>query len=319
MAKLDLSDLNILKEIYQARSITGAVRRVNLSQPSISIRLSHLRRHFGDPLFVRTSEGMMPTPRMEDLLPAISEALALLGAKGQGSAEFTPSTSSRTFRFSLSNIGQMVIFPQLLNMFEKLAPALSMETLDLDQRTGRLLEAGEVDIAIGFTSELHAGFYQQRLFTEYYACIVREGHPRIRTKLTRQQFLDEAHVTVVSPGTGYWLLDKALEDQGIRRAIKVRVPSFLGLAQIIHSTDLLAVVPARLAQTFSASGKIRTFKIPVPTPSYEVKQYWHERYHLDPANRWIRRVIFDTFANMPPAGKSQKNAATKLKYSNPAG
>jgi DNA-binding transcriptional LysR family regulator len=305
MAKLDLSDLNILKEIYRVRSISGAVDQIGLSQPSISIRLSHLRQHFGDPLFVRTSNGMMPTPRMENLLPAISQALGLLGTKEEGLAEFSPATSTRTFRFSLSDVGHMALFPQLLNLFQKSAPGLEIEAIDLDKRTARSLEAGEADVAVGFAAEFHAGFYQQRLFTEHYACIAREGHPRIGRSLTVQQFLGEAHVAVVAPGTGYWLLDKALANQGIERSIKVRVPSFLGLAQIIASTDLLAVVPARLAQSFSLDGKIKALKIPVPTPSYEVKQYWHERYHHDPANCWVRQVIFDAFANMPQANDTK--------------
>ncbi|MES2535225.1 MAG: LysR family transcriptional regulator [Pseudomonadota bacterium] len=301
MAKLDLADLNILKEIYRTHSITAAMDQIGLSQPSISVRLSHLRRHFGDPLFVRTSQGMKPTPRMESLLPAIRQSIELLGTGGGGLDEFEPAASTRKFRISMTDVGYIVLFPHLMNLFERHAPGLRIEGINLDKQTAHLLEDGEADIAIGFAAELHGAFYQQRLATAYYACIARKGHPRIGTKLTKRAIVEEAHVAVDAPGTGYWKLDKALEKQGIQRSVKVCVPSYLGLAQIIASTDMLAIVPARLGQTLSAAGNIKTLAIPVPTPSYEVKQYWHERYHRDPANRWLRQVILDAFNSMPQA------------------
>lgn len=301
MTRLDLSDFLILKEIHRTHSITAAVDRVGLSQPSISIRLGHLRRHFDDQLFVRTSSGMMPTPRMESLLPGITEAITLLDPESAGHTEFSPERSDRTFRISFSDVAQIVLLPQLLTLLERKAPHVKIEAGSLDDRTGYRLESGETDVSIGFAAEQHAGVYQQRLFTEHYACIARDAHPRIKTGLTEEQFLAEGHVSVIVPGTGYSMMDQELEACGIHRLIKVRVPSFVGLPEIITSTDLLASVPARLAQTLSASRQIKALKIPWHISSYEVRQYWHQRFHRDPGNRWIRQVIFDTFANIPEA------------------
>jgi len=55
-----------------------------------------------------------------------------------------------------------------------------------------------------------------------------------------------------------------------------------------------------LAGTLALGGRITALKIPFPTPDYEVRQYWHERYHRDPANAWLRQLIFRTFVNLPP-------------------
>jgi len=301
MANLDLSDFLILKEIHRTRSITGSVEHVGLSQPSISMRLSHLRRHFGDALFVRTSEGMMPTPLLEKMLPDIDHALELLSPREGRYAEFDPATSTRRFRLSLSHVAQMVLLPQLLSMLETTAPGLCMDSLELDHQTGRLLESGEVDVAIGYASELYGGFYQQRLFTEHYACIARRDHPRVGGKLTTRQFVSESYAALDAPATGYWSLDKALEGLGIERRIKVKVSSFMGMGQAIASTDLLAIVPARLAQSLARAGQVKALKIPVPTPSYEVRQFWHERYHREPGNCWLRQTMFDAFLDMPGA------------------
>ena len=299
MANLDLEDFLILKEIYRTRSITASVEQIGLSQPSISIRLNHLRRHFGDALFVRTAEGMMPTPLLEKLLPRIDVASELLSPPGTETADFDPTSSSRTFRISLAHVAQMTLFPELLTLLEKQAPNVRTESMELDRETGSLLESGQVDVAIGFAIELNRGFYQQRLITEHYVCIARHDHPRIRASLSKEQFLAESYVETVAPATGHSLLNKALEERGIERTIKVRVSSLLGMEKIVASTELVAIVPSRLGRTLAQGGRIKLLKIPVPIPSYEVRQYWHERYHQEPGNRWLRQFIFDAFLDMP--------------------
>src|SRR5262245_40885143 len=108
MARLDLQDLLILKEVHRTGSITEAANRIGLSQPSTSIRLSELRKHFADPLFVRTSAGMKSTPRMDGLLPLVNNALDLLNPEHAGLVDFVPAESDRTFRVAFSGVGLMV-------------------------------------------------------------------------------------------------------------------------------------------------------------------------------------------------------------------
>ncbi|WP_017523973.1 LysR family transcriptional regulator [Pusillimonas noertemannii] len=304
MANLDVSDLLILKEIYKTRGISSSVEQIGLSQPAISVRLGHLRRHFGDALFVRTSAGMMPTPYLESLLPGIDEALTLLVRNKARHEDFDAATSTRTFRLGLTNVAQMALLPQLLALFEEKAPQLNVESVDLDQEVGHMLEAGELDVAVGFAADLHTGIYQQRLFTEHYACVARIDHPRVQGQLTKAQLMSEEYVALEAPATGYSLLDKELEKQGVRRRIKVKVSSFLGIGQSVSMTNLLAIVPARLAQALAFGGRVQVLKIPVASPSYEVRQYWHERFHREPGNCWLRQIMFNTFLDMPDSPDS---------------
>jgi len=299
-AKLDLYDLLLLKEIRSARSITAAVPQVGLSQPAISIRLGHLRQHFGDPLLVRTSSGLMATPFLESLIGDIDRAIKLLSPEESARRAFDPATSTRRFRLGLSHIAQMVMLPEILGQFKTLGPGLHIDSLDLDGTTAGLLESGQLDLAIGYTFELHNGFFQQRLFAENYSCIVRHGHPRIGDTLSKQQFLDEEHLALVAPATGHSMLDKVLEERGVQRKIAARVSSYLGLEQILVSTDLVAMVPSRLARTLALGDRIKILGLPFPSPTYEVRQYWHERYHHDSGNSWLRKLIFESFTNLPP-------------------
>lgn len=299
MAHLDLADLLILKEIHRTRSITRSVEHVGLSQPSISIRLNLMRKHFADPLFVRTSEGMLPTPRLSNLLPHIENALALLAPDGVGQIAFDPASSTRTFCLALAHVAQLALLPELVALLDRLAPGLRLASVDLGPQTGRQLEAGEVDIAIGYPTELYTGFYQQRLLTEHYACIARHDHPRLHDKLSMKQFLSEAYVALDAPATVHARLDHILEERGISRQVKIKVSSLLGMGQMITSTDLLAILPTRVCRMLARDTAVKVLKLPFKLPSYDVCQYWHERYHQEPGHIWLRQTLFNAFLDMP--------------------
>lgn len=298
MANLDISDLLILKEIHRTGSITQSIEHIGLSQPSISIRLNHLRKHFGDALFVRTSNGMQATPRMEALLPKIELALELLAPNAED-AQFEPMTSKRTFRLALAHVAHMALLPDLIALLNTCAPSLRLESIELGPHTGKQLETGEVDIAIGYPTELKASIYQQRLLTERYACVARRDHPRVGTQLSMSQFVTEEYVSLDAPATVHAKLDKILEERGIERNVKIKIYSLLGIDQMITSTDLLAILPTRVARALETDAFIKMLKLPFDLPSYDVCQYWHERYHHEPGHTWLRQTIFRAFLDMP--------------------
>lgn len=298
MANLDLSDLLILKEIYRTRSITRSVEHVGLSQPSISIRLARLRTHFDDILFVRTSAGMQATPRMKELIPKIEHAIELLSPDA-ATLQFDPASSTRIFRLGLAHVAQIAILPELTVLLDKNAPGLKLESLDLGPHTAEQLETGEVDVAIGYATDLRAGVYQQRLLTETYVCVARNNHPNLKSGFSIHEFLSEEYVSFDAPGTVHGKLDDTLKERGLERRIRIRVPSLLGIGQIILSTNLLAILPTRVALTLKRDSEISILPLPFTLPSYDVCQYWHERYHKEPGHIWFRKFIFKTFLDMP--------------------
>jgi len=298
MHGIDLKDLEILEAVYKTRNVSQASDKVGLSQPSISIRLGRLREHFRDPLFVRTSAGMQPTPKLDTLMPCVHQSLSLLDGSVLQQPIFDPRSSARKFRICMTDVGQMVFLPSLLVQLESIAPAVRLEVLNLTTDAPRLLESGDADIATGFTVDIQAGFYQQALLQDHFVCMVSRNHPRIGTRLTRRQFEAEPQIDVVTRGTGHWLLYKALEDAKIARHVAARVPSFLGLAQIVSHSNLLALVPARLGTLLSEEANVRTLAAPIKLPSYTVKQLWHERFHRDPGNIWLRGLISDLYGEL---------------------
>jgi len=293
---VDLKLLMILDEVYKTGSVSRAAANIGMTQPSISIALAKLRNTFNDPLFVRTSRGMEPTPHALAVIKPVREAIALLRSTLGQQVVFDPLKSTRAFRIAMADVGQVVMLPDLMTHLEAAAPSVAIDILRISQETPRALESGDVDLAIGFMPQLMAGFYQQTLLEQRFVCLAQEDHPRVRSKLTPTQFLAEAHIEVITPGTGqHQVLERAFRKQRIVRRIALHVPDYLGVGPIVANTDLLVIVPERVAEVLSRENKVKVVACPIALPAYQVKLHWHERYVGDPANMWLRGTISRLF------------------------
>lgn len=307
--KLDLKLLEIFVAVYRMRSVTRAAAELRIAQPTVSIALAKLRARFVDNLFVRTSGGMEPTPRATELFGPISDSLASLGAALRPNGAFVPAEAERRFRLCVSDSSQILLLPRLLDRLKTAAPGISLEIIPVASDTHRLLESGEVDLALGYLPQLEAGFYQQRLFDQRFMCMVRTKHPRIGSSLTRRQFLAESHVQIQQAGLGR-LLEDAFAKAGLRLKIGLQLPTFLGVSYMVASTDLIVTVPELIARTVAVPPlQVRTVKPPIPISPYTVRQHWHQRFQRDPPNIWLRQTIADLFASPPLRQQVQTLAA----------
>ena len=75
--------------------------------------------------------------------------------------------------------------------------------------------------------------------------------------------------------------------------IALTLPTLPGLGRLLANTELIATVPERVAQMLVGISEVRALAPPFPFPTFAIKQHWHERYQLDPANRWLRGVVAD--------------------------
>jgi len=296
MMDLDLNLLRVFDAIATEGSVTVAGERVGLSQPAMSNALARLRTFFGDPLFVRTPRGMRPTPFAQQLAQPVREALRLIQGALQQHAGFEPGSSGNTFRFWMSDIGEMVFLPGLLERVKHEAPGVKIEVVRIPIKDVHMaLEAGELDLAVGFLPGLTTGTRQQPLFREHYVCMLRADHPVIGATINRKQFREAAHVLVSYTGTGHQMIEETFVAEGLSERIAVRVPHFLVVPMILARTDLVVIVPSRVAAVFAGLGNFKVLKLPVDMPDFEVRLHWHERFHQDPANRWLREVMTELY------------------------
>jgi DNA-binding transcriptional LysR family regulator len=298
---IEIRLLQVFDAIYKMRSVTEAAVALDLSQPAVSVALSKLRHHFGDPLFVRTSAGMEPTPFGEALVRPVRGALEALELVMGQQSHFEPASSKRLFRICMTDISQLVLLPRLWEALTLTSPGVRIDVLPLGSDIARLLESGDADLALGLMPQLEAGFYQNVLFSQKFVCMVSAHHPRIQTELRLEQFSSESHAVVSSSGAGPLILDREIDRLGIQRKIALNIPNFIGAALVVEHTDLILTIPERLADVLQGRAAVRIFPVPFPLPQYDVKQHWHERFHNDPGSQWLRRVIADLMsANTPP-------------------
>jgi DNA-binding transcriptional LysR family regulator len=248
---------------------------------------------------------MEPTPHATELIRLLQEAEGLLQAALGHHVVFNPSTSDRRFAIYSTDIAQLTFMPTLMKRLSRIAPGVSIELRRISELTPKQLESGAGDLAIGFLIPMGAGYCQQRLFKEKFVCAVRRDHPRVRDTFELEHFLTETHVTVATCGTGHSILEKTLEANRIHRKVGLTIPSFLGIGPAINALDYVVTMPERLALQLAETENIKVFPLPIPVPSYQIVQHWHERYTHDPANKWLRALIAELFT-------SSRAAAEKL-------
>lgn len=306
LQKIDLNLLVAFDALMQDGNLTRAGFRLGISQPSMSHALGKLRKLWSDPLFVRIPNGMEPTPFARQIAPSVREGLALLQGAVAMSADFDAKSCNRTFQILMSDIGAMVYLPALITELKRIAPDVNLRILQLPRESYQeAFASGVADLAIGYLPALRAGFYQQRLFEDSYVCIAREGHPRVRNELTLAQFTQESHILVEPAGSRYnnasqqssttTFIERVLAEAGMTRRVALRVPHFMVVPGIVQSTDLLATLPGSVVSHMKPMPKVQLLRFPIATPSFKVRQFWHQRNHHDVANQWLRRIIAELF------------------------
>ena len=297
--------LTLFDEIYSGLSMTRAAEKLGLSQPTASIAIGRMRRQFHDPLFVRTSRGVKPTPRADALIGPVRAVLeSLRQLSGEGPV-FDPARESRVFRIAMTDASHITLLPQLLSRILAIGPNLALEVLPISPGTGRDLEEGRADLAIGSVAKLETGFHDQKLYDQDFVCLVSGSHPRIRSdQWTSRQYLQEGHIGILT-GASYSALYSSLAAQHLKRRVVLELPGFMGLATIVESTDLVATIPRHIGETLAAGRSIRVVRCPLKIAGFTVNQYWHERYQHDPGHRWLRSLSIELFRRDRPARRGQ--------------
>lgn len=296
--ELDLRQLRVFAALLKEHSLSRAAATLDVSQPALSKTLAALRAHFGDPLFIRVGHRMEPTSKALELEPSVRAVLEQMTTLRARHVPFDPASSSRTFTFSVIDAGMMKILPPLIRYLHEHAPGVRVRVVPLDiDRLETSLESGHMDFAMGSYPSLSKRIRRQALWTANYVSIVRGDHPRIAAKPSLKAFAAEKHVLVSAAGTGHAHLqaERALERAIPPENITCRVPTFVAAGMLASATDAVVTIPTGLASSLAAPFSLRMFMPPIRLPRIEISQHWHERFHREPGNQWIRGVFLDLF------------------------
>jgi DNA-binding transcriptional LysR family regulator len=298
MATLDLNLLYAVVALEEERSVSGAALKLGKSQPAVSADLAKLRKFFDDPLFLRTGNSMQPTPRAVAVAKSARSVLDRVAVEIVSPPRFDPGVSDRSVRLALSDVGEVVFLPTILKQLRKLMPNADVYSVSLPApEIQRELESGRIDLAIGYFPDLRkSNFFQQTLFTDGFASLIRADHPLATNKLSLKQFLQLDHAVVRAESRTEEVIERYLARKKIHRRIVLTTPHFASAPIIVAQSDLVVTVPEPLARYFAGvSADLRVVGLPFDLPRIEMKQSWHRKFHHDDRNRWLRTLIYKLF------------------------
>jgi DNA-binding transcriptional LysR family regulator len=305
---VDLNLLIALDALLSERNVTRAAVRLNLSQSAMSAALARLRTLFDDPLLLRTAGGMLPTAKGLELAAPVKQVLDDISQLIRRPGGFDPATAEVTYTIAASDYVEYTVLPRLVDRLEAQAPRVRLAVRPMDFGTvARQLEAGEVDLGI-----LGAGFApstarSRPLYSERFVAVVRKGHPRLPGPLTLDEFCALDHL-LVSPSGGSFTAqtDEALAAIGRQRRVRLSVPHFLLVPEILARSNMIAVLPERLAQGYR--DRFDVLEVPLAMAPFTIAAIWHERTHRDPALAWLRATLAELMSEraMPAEAAAAK-------------
>ncbi len=295
----DLNLLPVFEALLRHGNVTRAAADIGLTQSAMSSALGRLRRQLGDPLFVNTRAGMLPTPRALELAPSLTDALAMVRRALNGREAFDPRRTARSLRVYMTDVGETVLLPTLMRHLDQESPQLRLETAQLPAAELAVrMETGDIDLAVGYLPQLRDKIRRAGLFEEHYVCMTRPDHPLGRRgALTLKEFLSGRHVLISSMGSGHQQLERALADHGVEQNVALRVPHFVVVPLIVAGTDLIVSLPSHVADVWTGLVKVKVHPLPISIPSFDVSLYWHPRVENDSANRWLRDALLQLFGD----------------------
>lgn len=288
LPSVDLNLFVVFDAIYEERNLTRAARVLFVTQPAVSNALKRLRLVFNDPLFVRTPHGVTPTPVADSISSSVKEALNLLNLSLTEGQVFDPSSSDKTFRFSLHDYGEAILIPKLMEQLSELAPGISMECYQVER--GHLeneLASGSLDFALDVPVFSAPQLFRQQLSTERYVCMVRPDHPVVGQPFTLDRYLELEHIHVSSRRKGVGHVDMALEMLGRKRNIRLRMKNYMAGPQVVASSDLALTLPSILASMYD----MPLFEMPFNVDTLNQYLYWHKSADQDQASIWMRNLL----------------------------
>jgi len=307
MRMMDLNLFRVFDAVMHHRSVREASRMLSVTPSAVSHALRRLRQALHDELFISTESSMQPTRRALEVAPAIREGLKNLELASIAK-ESARTEALRTFHIAAADYACLVILPRLVKRLTSRAPRVALQVsacnrLDVAER----LQTGCYDLVIGSFNELEKGLRHRKLLSEDHVLAVRNNHPLTRGELTKERLLAFSRVTVEpigdeeiepdhligeerSPQTAF--RDSAIpgfseEITGLDSPPAVRVPHFAAVVPLLQVTEMVAILPRRLACLAAASSGIGLLDLPYPSPRLEIEMVWHPRADYDQGLQWL--------------------------------
>ncbi|EDX89620.1 LysR family transcriptional regulator [Alcanivorax sp. VBW004] len=299
------ADLNLLKYLdvlLREQNVTRAAEQLGITQPAMSNSLKRLRELFGDPLLIRTSDGMTATERAQELRPLVRQILSQAEQLFTPEDVFQPADSRRVFRIMTSDYAEATLVPHIVRRLRAEAPNVVLDFLTPSDVSYQDMEQGRVDMAVNRFNEIPGSFHQVSLWKDSFSCLLNRDNP-IAEGFDLDSYLSAQHIWVSKTGFGVgfgmnpeklgglgWI-DHALEQLGKSRKISIFTRHYQMPALLAMNNDLVATLPSRVARMQAQNERLLIKQPPFDIPEFELKMAWSSLLHHNVAHRWLRRLI----------------------------
>ncbi len=291
LCNFDLNLLLRLEAILELRSITAAAARMQSSQSAMSRSFGLLRTIFRDDLLVRTPSGYAVTEIGEYLLTKLPEIMSRI-CNILTPVNLKPEEMRTQAAVAMPDHQVLALAPRLLPYLRLHAPNLDIRIQPSLDHSLMRLESGEIDFAIGQVDAIPRRFYQRRLYSDRFVCLLRRDHPFRRQAWTEERFAALRHV-VIAPvfEDGFGSIHDRLAKLAPADRTPLIVPDMMAAPMMVANTDLALVVPHRVAMHAISMLPLVAMELPVKQPAYDVSLFWHKRCHRDAEQSWIRAKV----------------------------
>jgi DNA-binding transcriptional LysR family regulator len=302
--RVDLNLLVYLDILLTEKNVSRSAEQLGITQPAMSNGLKRLRNLFDDPILVRTSEGMMPTKRAQELQPLIREMLRATKAVLQPISSFDPAVGTHTFRIMASDYIEATLLVPLMYELRKVAPNVTLDILTPSDVTFHDIEQGKVDLAINRFNQLPQSFHQNTIWRDGFSCLMHKKHPSV-DNFTLESYLKAEHIWVSKTGMGTgtgmdssntqklgWV-DEALNELDAKRNIRIFTRHYQVAPLLTNNSDLIVTLPTRAALLHKNNPDVTIHKAPFMIIPIELTMAWSPLLQHNPAHQWLRRFISD--------------------------
>lgn len=303
ISRVDLNLLVYLDVLLREKNVTKAANHLGITQPAMSNGLRRLRDLFGDPLLVRTSEGMTPTERAAELQPLVRNILSEIEKAVQQTTPFSAQESQRVFRIMASDYAESCLMPRVLRRIRQEAPNVTLDVLTPSDVSFQDVEQGRLDMAINRFDKIPQSFHQKTLWTEFFACLMNARNPILQNPFTLDSYLEASHIWVSKTGFGVGVgvnpkdvqrlgwVDEALSLMGRKRRISVFTRHYQVAMLLAEQHDLIATLPSRAAWLQQGNPNLVIKPPPFDIPPFELKMAWSPLLQHNADHQWLRRLI----------------------------
>ena len=292
----DLNLLLVFDAMMQERQTSKAGQRIGMSQPAVSKALSRLRYHLKDDLFIRSPKGMSPTPLALQMYGEVRTALQKLDAVLNPS-DFDPATSEWVFRVVVNEYIASTFWPRLTAIIRARAPNVDLRLLPSVGRGFDQLDQYQADFIISPLPDVPDRFETVALHEDEFLLIMRADHPLAAGEMTLKRYSEALHLMVSIRGDDRSFVDDILSNHGLSRRVMLTINTFSTGPRIVAETDLIMMVPARLANEVIGRGTLVTRPLPpeINDQPSGIKLAWHKGLATHSAHDWFRDLMLAEF------------------------